>query len=179
MNGIENTLIEGLKIIHLNRFSDNRGSFIKVFNYDFFKENNLDTNLNESYFSISHKNVIRGMHFQIPPFEHTKLVFINKGSILDVVIDIRSKSATYKNFIQMELSNKDPKLVYIPAGCAHGFLSLEDDTIVTYLQTSVYNNVNDCGIKYNSFGMDWGVEYPIISGRDDLFVELKDFKSPF
>jgi dTDP-4-dehydrorhamnose 3,5-epimerase/CDP-3, 6-dideoxy-D-glycero-D-glycero-4-hexulose-5-epimerase len=176
---IEDTFIEGLKIIRLNRFSDNRGSFIKVFNSNFFRENNLDTNLNESYFSVSRKDVIRGMHFQSPPFDHTKLVFVNKGSILDVAIDIRSKSATYGKFIKIELAINDPKLVYIPVGCAHGFLSLEEDTIVTYLQTSVYNNLYDCGIKYNSFGMEWGVENPIISGRDNMFVDLRDFKSPF
>ena len=79
---IENTFIEGLKIIHLNKISDNRGSFTKMFNEDIFRANNLRTDIMESYFSISEKNVIRGMHFQTPPAEHTKLVFVNKGSIV-------------------------------------------------------------------------------------------------
>ena len=170
----ENTFIEGLKLIHLKRFADNRGSFIKVFNTDLFEKNNLQTNFKESYYSVSSKNVIRGMHFQIPPFEHTKLVYVNQGTILDVVLDIRKESATYGKYFSIQLDYKTPTLVYIPVGCAHGFLSLEDNTMVTYMQTSVYHPASDKGIHYNSFGMDWNVESPILSDRDLLFPDLCD-----
>jgi len=172
---IENTFIQGLKLIHLKEFKDNRGSFIKVFNEDFFAENGLETNFKESYYSISAKNVIRGMHFQIPPFEHTKLVYLNKGNILDAVLDIRKSSPTFGQHFSMELNTENLVLVYIPVGCAHGFLSLEDNTIVTYLQTSCYNKACDKGIKYNSFGMKWKTENLTMSERDLDFPDFKDY----
>lgn len=171
---IENTFIQGLKLIHLNQFADNRGKFQKVFNSDFFEKNGLATNFKESYYSISSQNVIRGMHFQISPFEHTKLVYVNQGAIVDVVVDIRKSSPTYGKFFRIQIDDKHPVLVYIPVGCAHGFLSLEDHTMVTYLQTSVYSPECDKGILYNSFGMDWGVEAPVISERDSLFPCYSD-----
>ena len=176
---IEQTFIPGLKLIHLNEFKDNRGSFIKVFNEDFFHENGLETDIKESYFSISAKNVIRGMHFQIPPAEHTKLVYVNQGSILDVVLDIRKNAETYGKFFSYKITQENPTLVFIPAGCAHGFLSLEDQTMVTYLQSSVYNKACDTGILWNSFGMEWKIENPIISDRDDSFIKFKNFNSYF
>jgi dTDP-4-dehydrorhamnose 3,5-epimerase len=176
---IENTFIPGLKLIHLNKFEDKRGSFTKVFNYDFFIENELSTDFKESYYSISEKNVIRGMHFQIPPYEHTKLVYLNQGSIVDVVLDIHKDSPTYGKYFSIELNTNNPVLIYISIGCAHGFLSLEDHSIVTYLQTTCYNSQSDCGIKYDSFGMDWNIEIPILSQRDISFLPLNQFKSPF
>ncbi len=169
---IENTFIDGLKLIHLKKIKDLRGSFTKVFNEDIFVENGLVTDFKESYYSVSMKNVIRGMHFQIPPHEHTKLVYVNQGSILDVILDIRKKSVTFGQYYKIEISTKDPILIYIPTGCAHGFLSLENNTMVTYLQTSCYNRLSDMGIKYNSFGMDWGNKSPIISERDLSFPNL-------
>ena len=171
---IENTFIDGLKLIHLKQFKDIRGSFLKVFNHDLFQENNLITDFKESYYSISAKNVIRGMHFQIPPYDHTKLVYVNQGAILDVVLDIRKKSTTYGQYFNIKIDISNPVVVYIPIGCAHGFLSLEYNTMVTYMQTSVYNQSCDKGIQYNSFGMDWGVNKPIISERDLVFPNYND-----
>lgn len=171
---IEQTFIPGLKLIHLNEFKDTRGGFIKVFNKEFFEKNDLATNLEESYYSISSKNVIRGMHFQIPPAEHTKLVYLNHGKIVDVVLDIRKTSPTYGKHFTTELNTENPILIYIPIGCAHGFLSLEEHTMVTYLQTSCYNNTSDKGIKYNSFGMKWNLENPILSERDLNFPDFQD-----
>jgi len=176
---IEHTQIEGLKIIHLNKFTDNRGSFLKVFNQTFFEENGLATDFKESYFSVSGKNVIRGMHFQTKPFEHTKLVYLNHGKILDIVLDIRKKSNTFGKYLSIEIISEKPILVYIPIGCAHGFLSLEDNTMVTYLQTTVYNKDCDKGIKFNSFGMDWGIENPILSARDLDFPDLANSNFDF
>lgn len=176
---IEQTTIPDLKIIHLTEFNDLRGSFIKVFNKDFFEKNRLDTNFKESYYSISSKNVIRGMHFQNPPEEHAKLVYVNNGSINDVILDIRKNSPTFGVFYNVKLSSNNPKLIYIPVGCAHGFLSLEDCTMVTYLQTTCYDPVCDAGIKYNSFGMDWEISNPILSKRDISFLPFNQFISPF
>jgi dTDP-4-dehydrorhamnose 3,5-epimerase len=176
---IEETYIQGLKILHLNQFSDNRGCFLKVYNFEFFKENSLRSDFQESYFSISAKDVIRGMHFQIPPYEHVKLVYLNQGRIIDVVLDLRLESATYGQHYITTMSMDDPKLIYIPVGCAHGFLSLEDNSIVSYIQTSLYNQESDSGIRWDSFGMQWDVVNPVISRRDISFCSLTDFKSPF
>ncbi|WP_259070302.1 dTDP-4-dehydrorhamnose 3,5-epimerase family protein [Mucilaginibacter sp. X4EP1] len=176
---IEKTFIEGLLVIHLNKLSDDRGAFIKTFNNDFSVQHNLVTDFKESYFSVSGVNVVRGMHFQTPSAQHTKLVYINKGNITDVVLDIRKNSATYGRYFTITLSDTQPKLVYIPEGLAHGFLSLQENSIVTYLQTSVYSKDHDHGIKWDSFGFDWGVTNPIISIRDQSFTTLGDFKSPF
>jgi len=173
------TGFDGLYILETVNFTDNRGSFQKLFNFDYFNENSLDTDFKEFYYSVSGKNVIRGMHFQLSPHEHTKLVYVSKGSILDVVVDLRIHSNTYKQYYHIELNDMDAKYLYIPKGFAHGFLSLEDGTIVNYAQTSCYNNDADCGIAYSSFGFEWGVENPIVSGRDLTFSVLKNFKSPF
>lgn len=176
---LEQTIIEDLKILHLKKLDDSRGSFTKIFNDDFFVANNLRTDFKESYFSVSHKDVIRGMHFQSPPAEHAKLVFVNTGSIVDAVLDIRTGSRTYGQYFYTTVSANQPKVIYIPVGCAHGFLSLEDNTIVSYIQTSVYNNSCDHGIRWDSFGMEWPVTDPIVSVRDMAFNGLDDIKSPF
>jgi len=176
---IEDTFIKGLKIIRLNKFTDQRGSFLKVFNKDFFKENNLVTDFQESYFSVSQKNVIRGMHFQVPPFEHTKLVYLNQGAVTDVVLDIRKNSETFGKYFSIKLTEEEPVAIYIPIGCAHGFISHSDNSMVTYLQTSVYNAASDQGIRYDSFGMDWGISNPIISDRDLGFKTIEEYDSTF
>lgn len=176
---IESTSIDGLKVVHLDRINDIRGSFLKVFNEDFFKLNNMETDFRESYFSVSAKNVIRGMHFQIPPFDHVKLVYINQGAISDVVLDIRKGSPTYGRYFNFRMTQEIPVLLYIPKGCAHGFLSLEDNTIVSYLQSTVYNQTCDKGIKYDSFGVDWGIINPVLSSRDLTFPEFSQINYEF
>lgn len=176
---IENTFIPGLKLIHLDKLRDKRGSFLKVFSDSLFKENGLSLTFSESYYTVSSKNVIRGMHFQAPPFEHTKLVYLNMGIIKDVVLDIRKESSTYGKYFSIRITEDEPIVVYIPAGCAHGFCSLQDNSMITYIQTSVYNAQSDSGIKWSSFGMDWEVKNPIISERDQSLPALCDFKTTF
>ena len=176
---IVKTKIQDLFIIDNEMFFDERGLFIKTFNDKYFGEFNLKFIIKESYFSISAKNVIRGMHFQIPPHEHEKLVYVPNGSIIDVVLDIRKNSPSYGEYIYVELSNKNHKSIFIPAGCAHGFLSLERNTNVTYLQSSVYDSEFDKGIRWDSFGMQWKVKEPIVSERDKSFLKFIDFKTPF
>ena len=176
---IENTPLDGLKIIHFKKINDNRGSFIKVFNESFFLENNLVTNFKESYYSVSNKNVIRGMHFQMPPYAHTKLVYVNYGSILDVVLDIRKVSESLGKYFSIKLDAENPVAVYIPVGFAHGFLSLENNSMITYLQDSCYSIDSDSGIKWDTFGFEWDVSKPIISERDLYHPSFEKFDSPF
>lgn len=173
------TLFQDLLILETSNFEDNRGSFQKLFNYDFFKENGLNTDFKEFYYSISQKNVIRGMHFQLPPFEHVKLVYVSKGKIRDVVVDIRKQSDTYGKCFSIQLDETKAQYLYIPKGFAHGFLSLEDGSIVNYAQTTCYSKLHDCGIAQDSINFDWGVTSPIISGRDLTFEKLENLNSPF
>lgn len=173
------TTIDGVIILTLPQFIDSRGSFTKTFHDDTFQQLGIDFKLKESYFSISKKDVIRGMHFQTPPHDHEKIVFCPQGKIVDVIVDIRKNSPTYGQFVSIELSSDNHQAVFIPKGCAHGFKSLEDNTITYYLLSSVHAPESDSGILYNSFGMEWNCEHPILSERDLSFVKLEDFKSPF
>jgi len=173
------TPFEGLYILQTNNFTDSRGGFQKLFNADWFTDNELDTNFKEIYYSVSHLNVIRGMHFQLPPHEHSKLVYVSKGSIVDVVLDLRKNSITFGEYYSVTLNDTDARYLYIPVGFAHGFLALEDNSIVNYAQTSCYNHDADAGIAFDSFGFDWNVTQPIISDRDAGFVPFEDFETIF
>ncbi len=173
------TEIEGLYLIKPRILADSRGKFIKTFHADTFQKHGLKYNFQESYYSISQKNVLRGMHFQTPPHDHEKMVYVSKGSILDVVVDIRKKSKTYGKYVSQYLNEENGYIFYIPRGCAHGFLSLEDDTNVTYMQTSMYAPNNDGGINPQSLGFDWGEKNIIVSERDLTFPNLIDFDTPF
>lgn len=176
---IIDTDIVGLKILEPRVFEDSRGRFIKTFNNDFFMEHNLNIHIKETYYSLSHKDVIRGIHFQTPPFEHTKLVYVPSGKILDVVFDIRKNSPTYGKYFSMELSSDNAKVLIIPKGMAHGFKSLQDNTNVTYMQTACYAPNNDAGIRFDSIGFDWKCENPKLSERDISFETFSEFKTPF
>ena len=117
--------------------------------------------------------------YQAPPHDHIKLVYVPYGRILDVVLDIRKDSLTYGKYFSTELSSENGQILIIHKGLAHGFKSLQDNTNVTYMQTSMYAGDHDEGILYDSFGLDWNVTFPKISKRDESFIEFKDFISPF
>ena len=174
------TQLPGVYTIGLNQLKDERGVFVKTYNEDVFKsETGAALNWRESFYSVSKKNVIRGMHFQTPPFDNTKIVYVAAGKIRDVVLDIRRSSPAFGRHIAVELSADRVDAIYIPAGCAHGFLSLTDNATVIYLQTSVYSAQHDKGILWSSFGMNWGVTDPVLSPRDRAFPALAAFETPF
>lgn len=173
------TPIQKLAIIQSEIFSDRRGSFQKIFHAQLFNELAIDFDIKEFYYSISHKNVIRGLHFQVPPHDHAKLVFVSQGEIMDVVVDLRKDSATFGKHFSIRLNNQDGNSLFIPSGFAHGFLALTDNTIVNYLQTSHYHKESDSGILYSSIDFDWGVKNPIVSERDLSFISFEQFKTPF
>ncbi len=175
---IESLKIPDVKLIKNFKAFDHRGSFTKVFNTHNFIKYGLPTTFDEIYYSISHSNVIRGMHFQKPPMDHDKIVFVISGSIIDVAVDLRINSPTYGEYVALSLQS-DETSVYIPKGFAHGFKSLEDNTVVVYLVGSIYSQLYDSGIKWDSFGFDWNIQNPIISERDSKFPLLKNFNSPF
>lgn len=171
--------LQGASLITLPAFYDARGGFVKTFNESALQEAGISFELKESYFSISNKDVIRGMHFQLPPHHHSKIVFCPQGAIIDVIVDLRKHSVTYGQYYATELSADNHQAYYIPEGFAHGFKSITDNAITYYLVSSEYNQANDTGIRYDSIGYEWGIAEPIISARDLSFVALQNFDSPF
>ena len=153
--------------------------FVKTFNKKLFKENKIYFDIRESYYSVSKKDVIRGMHFQLPPHDHEKLVYVALGEIIDVVLDLRQNSATYRKCMSVKLSAENKKSIFIPKGLAHGFKSIKNETITVYNVGSEYDSQADYGIKYNSIDFDWGISNPIVSERDKSFQKLNNFKSTF
>lgn len=173
------TSINGCYELFPKILEDKRGAFIKTFNEPLFKELGLSAEFKEEYFSISYKNVIRGLHFQTPPFDHDKIVYCLIGDVTDVVVDLRKESPTYGCFQEFSLNETDRNMVYIPSGLAHGFLVKSDKAILLYKVTTSYSPEHDSGIHWNSINYKWSVENPIISERDSKLIELINFKSPF
>ena len=179
MWNVEELPLKDAKLITLPAFADARGTFVKTFHETILKEEGINFVLRESYFSLSKKDVIRGMHFQLPPHHHSKIVFCPQGAILDVIVDLRKSSPTYGQHFAHELSAENHLAYFIPEGFAHGFKSLTDDAITYYLVSSEYSQQHDTGIRYDSIGYGWGVDAPIISESDLSFVNMKEFDSPF
>ncbi len=172
-------LLQDLQVLSLPHFTDLRGSFTKVFHEDSLREKGIDFTLRENYYSISGKDVIRGMHFQTPPAQHAKIVFCPVGEILDVVLDLRKNSPTFGQHFSQILSAENHLALYIPEGCAHGFRALTEGAMTFYLVSSVHNPAHDKGIRWDSFGFDWGAEAPVMSERDGSFPQMQDYDSPF
>ena len=176
---INKTFIEDLLIIDPQLFKDDRGFF-----YESYNKNNLDINIvfvqdNESK---SYKGVIRGLHFQAPPFEQTKLVRCVSGNILDVAVDLRTSSKTYGKFFSIELSSENNKQLFVPKGFAHGFQVLSEIAIVNYKVDEYYNPDSDSGLIWNDkdLSIDWNLDLkPILSKKDLKLISFKELKSPF
>ncbi len=175
------TPIEGLVIIEPVVFRDERGYFFESYNRERFFANGLDMEFVQDNESKSSKGVIRGLHFQKPPFAQGKLVRVFQGRVRDYAVDIRKNSPTYGKYFSVELDGESKRMFYVPEGFAHGFITLEDDTIFTYKCTNVYNRESEGAIYWNdeTIGIDWGVENPILSHRDLNNPLFKDFNSPF
>ncbi len=178
---IEKTILEGVLIITPKVFQDNRGYFYESFSNKDWEEAGLDNNFVQDNQSLSGKGILRGLHFQAPPFAQGKLVRVIKGSVLDVAVDIRKDSPTYGKHVAMELSETNFKMLWIPAGFAHGFLTLEDNTIFAYKCTDTYNKESEGGLMWNDpeINIDWGIENPILSSKDKDYLPLQEFASPF
>ncbi len=177
---IENTPIKDLMLITPNVFEDDRGYFmetynqkrlIKVIKSPFIQDNE----------SLSQKGVLRGLHYQKPPFAQAKLIRVIFGSILDVAIDIRKDSETYGQHFKHILSSENRKQLYIPAGFAHGFLCLENNTIVNYKCSDFYNKNSEASLLWNDtdLNIDWGMKNPILAEKDKLAEKFSTFENPF
>ena len=131
--------IKGLIVIEPKVFEDERGYFYESYNSEIFKENGIEDVFVQDNESFSQKNVLRGLHFQNPPYSQAKLIRVVQGSVLDVAGDLRKDSKTYGKHYTIKLSAENKKMFYIPTGFAHGFLTLEDDTIFSYKFSKIYN----------------------------------------
>lgn len=174
------TELEGVKIFEPRLFSDARGHFFESFNeQQFLKETGLDVRFVQDNESLSAKGVIRGLHFQHPPHAQGKLVRVGNGSVIDVAVDIRRNSPTYGKHIAVELSAENKRQLWIPEGFAHGFSALEDNTIFLYKCTNYYEPTSERTLLYSDFSIDWKVEKPIVSEKDQVGEQFATFISPF
>lgn len=174
-------ILNGVKVIQPQVFSDERGSFCETYN-----EEKLESLIGHQHFvqdnqSLSQKNVLRGLHFQNPPHAQGKLVRVIKGSVLDVVVDIRKSSSTYGQTFSIVLSEQNFTFLWIPPGFAHGFLTLEDQTIFFYKVTQLYNKSSEDCLIWNdpTLNIDWGTAAPIVSEKDQQGKNFKTFSSCF
>ena len=176
---IQETKISGCYLVELNIFNDMRGSFIKTYHEPTFSALGLETKFDEEYYSISKKGVLRGLHFQAPPYDHVKIINCSQGEVFDVVLDLRKYSATYGEHQSFILNASDARMLYLSSGLAHGFYVLSDEATITYKVTTVYSHENDTGVRWDSAGIEWPDINPIISDRDSNLPHLKDYITPF
>lgn len=173
------TPIPGCFELHPRICRDDRGTFVKTFHQDLFADYGLNREFAEEYYSYSCHGVLRGLHFQLPPADHIKVVYCVSGEVLDVVVDLRVGSPTYGSFAQYVLSAGNGNMLYIPAGLAHGYYVSGDHAVMMYKVATTYSPEHDTGILWNSAGIPWPDPAPILSGRDSGFVPLAAFNSPF
>ena len=180
MNFIK-TEIEGLIIIEPRVFEDDRGHFFESYNKDSFVLNGIKQEFVQDNQSLSQKGVLRGLHFQTPPYAQAKLIRVISGSVLDVAVDIRKDSLTYGKHVTIELSATNKKMFLIPEGFAHGFLTLEDNTIFSYKCSNLYNPQSEGALLWNDkdLNISWNTEAPLLSEKDLVASNFKDFVSPF
>lgn len=171
--------IPGCLLIDPFHAADSRGSFTKIFRHSEFAAAGLHGDFREEYYSISGRGVLRGLHFQNPPHDHFKVVHCVQGACIDAVVDLRVGSPTYGRHAVFELDADTPRIVYVAPGLAHGFFALRDGTILLYRTSTEYAPDHDCGIRWDSVGIDWPSAQPILSQRDRTFASLSDFTSPF
>lgn len=175
------TPINDLFIVQPKFFEDSRGYFYESYNKNEFKKAGIDLEFLQDNQSLSQKGVLRGLHFQNPPFAQGKLVRVIKGAVLDVVVDIRKKSPTYGHYFSHELTESNKTMLWIPSGFAHGFLTLEDDTIFFYKCSQVYNKTAEDSLLWNDpiLNISWPIVSPVLSEKDKVAQMFKDFVSLF
>lgn len=178
---ITESYLKGLFVIKPKVFEDARGYFFESYNNSVFEKAGLHLNFVQDNQSLSQKGVLRGLHFQNPPHAQGKLVRVIKGAVYDVAVDIRKNSPTYGKYFGLELTEQNKWMMYIPEGFAHGFLTLEDNTIFSYKCTNYYNKPSEGCLLWNdpAIGINWNVNEPLLSDKDKEGQLLKDFVTQF
>lgn len=170
--------LKDLILITPNVFGDERGFFMETYNKNTFIAAGLSMEFVQDNHSKSSAGVLRGLHFQQHPYAQGKLVRATKGSIWDVVVDIRKNSPTYKKVAKVLLDDKDKRMLYVPVGFAHGFVSIEDCE-VQYKCTNLYHKASEGGIRWDDpqLNIDWGIENPLVSTKDQELPYLEEIES--
>ena len=177
---VEQTNFSELLVLTPQIFTDERGYFIETYNRE--KINKIcGTNFVQDNESLSNKGILRGLHFQRPPFAQAKLIRVIVGSILDIAVDLRKGSATYGDHFSFIISDKNKKQLFIPIGFAHGFLSIENNTIINYKCSEYYNKDSEDSLIWNdkNLSIEWGVNNPILTDKDKNANNFINFESPF
>jgi dTDP-4-dehydrorhamnose 3,5-epimerase len=176
------TNIADVFILEPQVFADDRGYFFESFSQQKFEKlTGKSVNFVQDNESLSQQGVLRGLHFQIPPYAQDKLVRVVKGAVLDVAVDIRKNSPSYGQHVACELSEENKRQLFVPAGFAHGFLTLQDNTIFSYKCSNYYAPASEGCIAWNDkqLNIDWGVKNPVLSNKDKLGISFELFNSPF
>ncbi len=176
------TEIPDLVIIKPAVFKDDRGYFFESYNKEKFLSEGIDQNFVQDNESKSGKGVLRGLHFQRPPFTQGKLVRVMKGAVIDVAVDLRKNSPTYGKWASIELTEDNKFMYWVPPGFAHGFMTLEENTVFFYKCTNVYNKNSEGSLRWNdpTLNVDWGISViPILSEKDKEAPLFDGFVSPF
>jgi dTDP-4-dehydrorhamnose 3,5-epimerase len=175
------TNLKGVVVIKPKVFEDERGYFFESYNQNSFKTHGLDLIFVQDNQSLSQKGVLRGLHFQNNPHAQGKLVRVIKGAVYDVAVDIRKNSPTYGHWFGQELTEQNKWMMYIPEGFAHGFATLQDNTIFSYKCTNVYNKASEDCLLWNDtqLAIDWHLENPMLSAKDLEGKKFSEFVSLF
>lgn len=165
----EEIYLKGAYLINLNLLSDERGGFARTFCKKEFEQINPSTEfvqLNQSY--NTKKGTLRGMHYQVPPYQEIKLIRCIRGSVIDVIVDIRKNSTTFLQHFSVELTEENKKMIYVPKGFAHGFQTLTDNAELVYHHTEYYTPEADAGLNYAdpAFKINWPLPVSVISEKD-------------
>jgi len=172
------TAIPDVIILKPDVFGDDRGYFFESFHTGKFAAFGITQPFVQDNESRSQKGVLRGLHYQLEPFAQGKLIRVIRGAVLDVAVDIRRSSPTFGKGVSMELTGENKWICWIPAGFAHGFVTLEDDTVFTYKCTNFYNKPSEGSIRWNDpeLNIDWGIADPILSEKDKTAPLFRDAK---
>jgi len=168
--------IDGLVVIEPRVFEDDRGFFLETYNKKTFAENGIDVEFVQDNHSFSTSKILRGMHYQLPPFAQDKLVRVVQGVVHDVAVDLRKNSPTFGRWEGVELSAENKKMFFVPKGFAHGFLVLSETADFVYKVTNLYSKESEGGIVWNDsdVNIDWPISDPILADRDANLPKLSE-----
>ncbi|MCU1490067.1 MAG: dTDP-4-dehydrorhamnose 3,5-epimerase [Acidimicrobiaceae bacterium] len=175
----EDASLPGVRLLRPTVHRDERGGFVKTHQQEWFEAAGIPTEWPERFYSVSSRGVLRGLHFQLPPSAHAKLVYCPVGAVMDVVVDLRVGSPTYQEFESFDLDGNGWTMLFLPAGLAHGFVALRDGTVMAYATGTIHDPERDTGIRWDSVGVPWPFTDPLVSPRDAALPALAEFESPF
>lgn len=180
---VKTTSLPGLLVIEPKVFKDDRGFFFEAYNEAKYFEAGIDTKFVQDNISYSHKNTVRGLHYQLEPYAQAKLVEVLQGRVIDVAVDLRKNSSTFGQYFAIELSDVNKLQFFIPRGFAHGFSVLSESAIFHYKCDNIYHQASERGIRYddNFLNIDWKIESSkaLVSAKDKILPCFADAEKNF